>query len=148
MDATVWEVIAAISLAIAGVMLIILMSMARTIWSLKKARNSEERERRQIIDAIKQATRITCAHDVTVAVRKFIEQEQEKLPTLYIETDDPDEPYAPYDLNYAKRWMKPIRVLIENEFVWSEQTVHPEEANRGMKKDKGSTQSGDSTDNA
>lgn len=130
MDHRALVFIAGASLAVVGVMAIILMSMARTIWSLKKALSGEERERRQIIDAIKQATRITCAHDVTVAIRKFIEQEQEKLPTLYIETDNPDAPYAPYDLDLVRRWMRPIRVLIESEFVWAGQSVNTVGADR------------------
>ncbi|MEC8840417.1 MAG: hypothetical protein VX432_02370, partial [Candidatus Poribacteria bacterium] len=37
---------------------------------------------------------------------------------FFVETGDPDEPYAPYDLNIARMWMKPIRILLETEFTY------------------------------
>jgi hypothetical protein len=123
MDHKMLVAIAGIALAIAGFAGVILMEMARTIWSLRRALNNEERNRRNIIDNIKQALRITFAYDASLIIRKFIEQEQEKLPALYIKTDDPDEAYVPYHLNLTRRWMKPIRDMLERELTGDERTL-------------------------
>lgn len=115
--------IAGITLAIAGFAGVILMGMARTIWFLRRSLNNEERNRRDIIDNIKQALRITFAYDASLIIRKFIEQEQEKLPALYIKTDDPDEAYVPYHLNLTRRWMRPIRDMLERELTGDGRTL-------------------------
>ncbi len=88
------------------------------IHSQRRKIRQEAKERHQVVEAIKEATRIASAYDATIAIRKFIETEQAKLPQFFVETGDPDEPYAPYDLNIARMWMKPIRILLETEFTY------------------------------
>ena len=92
---TVFLVIAALGLAGAGFFLVITFSLLRVVGSQRRKLRQEAKER-----------------------RKFIETEQTKLPQFFVETGDPDEPYAPYDLNIARMWMKPIRILLETEFTY------------------------------
>lgn len=115
---TVFLVIAALGLAGAGFFLVITFSLLRVVGSQRRKIRQEAKERHQVVEAIKEATRIASAYDATIAVRKFIETEQTKLPQFFVETGDPDEPYAPYDLNIARMWMKPIRILLETEFTY------------------------------
>jgi hypothetical protein len=115
---TVFLVIAALGLAGAGFFLVISFSLLRVVGSQRRKIRQEAKERHQVVEAIKEATRIASAYDATIAIRKFIEAEQAKLPQFFVETGDPDEPYAPYDLNIARMWMKPIRILLETEFTY------------------------------
>ena len=115
---TVFLVIAALGLAGAGFFLVITFSLLRGVGSQSRKIRQEAKERHQVVEAIKEATRIASAYDATIAIRKFIETEQTKLPQFFVETGDPDEPYAPYDLNIARMWMKPIRILLETEFTY------------------------------
>ena len=115
---TVFLVIAALGLAGAGFFLVITFSLLRVVGSQRRKIRQEAKERHQVVEAIKEATRIASAYDATIAIRKFIEAEQAKLPQFFVETGDPDEPYAPYDLNIARMWMKPIRILLETEFTY------------------------------
>jgi len=115
---TVFLVIAALGLAGAGFFLVITFSLLRVVGSQRRKLRLETKERHQVVEAIKEATRIASAYDATIAIRKFIETEQAKLPQFFVETGDPDEPYAPYDLNIARMWMKPIRILLETEFTY------------------------------
>ena len=115
---TVFLVIAALGLAGAGFFLVITFSLLRVVGSQRRKIRQESKERHQVVEAIKEATRIASAYDATIAIRKFIETEQVKLPQFFVETGDPDEPYAPYDLNIARMWMKPIRILLETEFTF------------------------------
>ena len=115
---TVFLVIAALGLAGAGFFLVITFSLLRVVGSQRLKIRQEAKERHQVVEAIKEATRIASAYDATIAIRKFIETEQAKLPQFFVETGDPDEPYAPYDLNIARMWMKPIRILLETEFTY------------------------------
>ena len=100
------------------VFLVITFSLLRVVGSQRRKIRQEAKERHQVVEAIKEATRIASAYDATIAIRKFIETEQAKLPQFFVETGDPDEPYAPYDLNIARMWMKPIRILLETEFTY------------------------------
>ena len=115
---TVFLVIAALGLAGAGFFLVITFSLLRVVGSQRRKIRQESKERHQVVEAIKEATRIASAYDATIAIRKFIETEQAKLPQFFVETGDPDEPYAPYDLNIARMWMKPIRILLETVFTY------------------------------
>jgi len=115
---TVFLVIAALGLAGAGFFLVITFSLLRVVGSQRRKLRQEAKERHQVVEAIKEATRIASAYDATIAIRKFIETEQAKLPQFFVETGDPDEPYAPYDLNIARMWMKPLRILLETEFTY------------------------------
>ena len=115
---TVFLVIAALGLAGAGFFLVITFSLLRVVGSQRRKLRQEAKERHQVVEAIKEATRIASAYDATIAIRKFIETEQAKLPQFFVETGDPDEPYAPYDLNIARMGMKPIRILLETEFTY------------------------------
>ena len=115
---TVFLVIAALGLAGAGFFLVITFSLLRVVGSQRRKLRREAKERHQVVEAIKEATRIASAYDATIAIRKFIETEQTKLPQFFVETGDPDEPYAPYDLNIARMWMKPIRILLETELTY------------------------------
>ena len=134
---TVFLVIAALGLAGAGFFLVITFSLLRVVGSQRRKLRQEAKERHQVVEAIKEATRIASAYDATIAIRKFIETEQAKLPQFFVETGDPDEPYAPYDLNIARMWMKPIRILLETEFTYgAEEKGQADTSNKKKEEDQ------------
>jgi len=134
---TVFLVIAALGLAGAGFFLVITFSLLRVVGSQRRKLRQEAKERHQVVEAIKEATLIASAYDATIAIRKFIETEQAKLPQFFVETGDPDEPYAPYDLNIARMWMKPIRILLETEFTYgAEEEAQADTSNKKKEEDQ------------
>ena len=132
---TVFLVIAALGLAGAGFFLVITFSLLRVVGSQRRKLRQEAKERHQVVEAIKEATRIASAYDATIAIRKFIETEQAKLPQFFVETGDPDEPYAPYDLNIARMWMKPIRILLETEFTYGAESEDQADTSKKKKEE-------------
>ena len=134
---TVFLVIAALGLAGAGFFLVITFSLLRVVGSQRRKIRQEAKERHQVVEAIKEATRIASAYDATIAIRKFIETEQANLPQFFVETGDLDEPYAPYDLNIARMWMKPIRILLETEFTYgAEEEGQADTSNKKKEEDQ------------
>ena len=132
---TVFLVIAALGLAGAGFFLVITFSLLRVVGSQRRKIRQEAKERHQVVEAIKEATRIASAYDATIAIRKFIETEQAKLPQFFVETGDPDEPYAPYDLNIARMWMKPNRILLETEFTYGAELEDQADTSKKIKEE-------------
>jgi hypothetical protein len=123
MSETVLWGITGVSLGIAGTVGVFVLVMSAQLAKMGLRIRNEEKDRKRLVQNMQEATRIGAAYDATVAIRKFIEEEQEKLPEFFIETGDPDEPYMTYDLNLARRWMKPIRILLEMELAHGQHVV-------------------------
>ena len=123
MSETVLWGITGVSLGIAGTVGVFVLVMAAQLAKMGLRIRNEEKDRKILVQNMQEATRIGAAYDATVAIRKFIEEEQKKLPEFFIETGDPDEPYMEYDLNLARRWMKPIRILLELELANGQHVV-------------------------
>ena len=123
MSETVLWGITGVSLGIAGTVGVFVLVMSAQLAKMGLRIRNEEKDRKRLVQNMQEATRIGAAYDATVAIRKFIEEEQKKLPEFFIETGDPDEPYMEYDLNLARRWMKPIRILLELELANGQHVV-------------------------
>ena len=123
MSETVLWGITGVSLGIAGTVGVFVLIMSAQLAKMGLRIRNEEKDRKRLVQNMQEATRIGAAYDATVAIRKFIEEEQKKLPEFFIETGDPDEPYMEYDLNLARRWMKPIRILLELELAHGQHVV-------------------------
>ena len=123
MSETVLWGITGVSLGIAGTVGVFVLVMSAQLAKMGLRIRNEEKDRKKLVQNMQEATRIGAAYDATVAIRKFIEEEQKKLPEFFIETGDPDEPYMTYDLNLARRWMKPIRILLEMELAHGQHVV-------------------------
>ena len=123
MSETVLWGITGVSLGIAGTVGVFVLVMSAQLAKMGLRIRNEEKDRKKLVQNMQEATRIGAAYDATVAIRKFIEEEQKKLPEFFIETGDPDEPYMTYDLNLARRWMKPIRILLEMELAHGQLVV-------------------------
>jgi len=123
MSETVLWGITGVSLGIAGTVGVFVLVMSAQLAKMGLRIRNEDKDRKRLVQNMQEATRIGAAYDATVAIRKFIEEEQEKLPEFFIETGDPDEPYMTYDLNLARRWMKPIRILLEMELAHGQHVV-------------------------
>ena len=123
MSETVLWGITGVSLGIAGTVGVFVLVMSAQLAKMGLRIRNEEKDRKRLVQSMQEATRIGAAYDATVAIRKFIEEEQKKLPEFFIETGDPDEPYMEYDLNLARRWMKPIRILLELELAHGQHVV-------------------------
>ncbi len=123
MSETVLWGITGVSLGIAGTVGVFVLVMSAQLAKMGLRIRNEEKDRKRLVQNMQEATRIGAAYDATVAIRKFIEEEQKKLPEFFIETGDPDEPYMTYDLNLARRWMKPIRILLEMELAHGQHVV-------------------------
>jgi len=123
MSETVLWGITGVSLGIAGTVGVFVLVMSAQLAKMGLRIRNEEKDRKRLVQNMQEATRIGAAYDATVAIRKFIEEEQEKLPEFFIETGDLDEPYMTYDLNLARRWMKPIRILLEMELAHGQHVV-------------------------
>ena len=123
MSETVLWGITGVSLGIAGAVGVFVIVMSAQITQMGFKLRSEDKDRRKLIQSMQASTRIGAAYDATVVIRKFIEAEQEKLPEVFIETKDPDEPYMVYDLNLSRKWMRPIRILLEQELANGQHVV-------------------------
>ena len=123
MSETVLWGITGVSLGIAGTVGVFVLVMSAQLAKMGLRIRNEEKDRKRLVQNMQEATRIGAAYDATVAIRKFIEEEQKKLPEFFIETGDPDVPYMEYDLNLARRWMKPIRILLEQELAHGQHVV-------------------------
>ncbi len=123
MSETVLWGITGVSLGIAGTVGVFVLIMSAQLAKMGLRIRNEEKDRKRLVQNMQEATRIGAAYDATVAIRKFIEEEQKKLPEFFIETGDPDKPYMEYDLNLARRWMKPIRILLELELAHGQNVV-------------------------
>ena len=123
MSETVLWGITGVSLGIAGTVGVFVLVMSAQLAKMGLRIRNEEKDRKRLVQNMQEATRIGAAYDATVTIRKFIEEEQKKLPEFFIETGDPDEPYMEYDLNLARRWMKPIRILLELELANGQHVV-------------------------
>jgi len=115
MSETVLWGITGVSLGIAGAVGVFVILMSAQITQMGFKLRNEDKDRRKLIQAMQESTRIGAAYDATVVIRRFIEAEQEKFPEVFIATKDPDEPYMVYDLNLSRKWMRPIRILLEQE---------------------------------
>ena len=93
MSETVLWGITGVSLGIAGAVGVFVILMSAQITQMGFKLRNEDKDRRKLIQAMQESTRIGAAYDATVVIRKFIEAEQEKFPEVFIETKDPDEPY-------------------------------------------------------
>ena len=123
MSETVLWGITGVSLGIAGAVGVFVIVMSAQITQMGFKLRNEDKDRRKLIQAMQESTRIGAAYDATVVIRSFIEAEQEKLPEVFIETKDPDEPYMVYDLNLSRKWMRPIRILLEQELANGQHVV-------------------------
>ena len=123
MSETVLWGITGVSLGIAGAVGVFVIVMSAQITQMGFKLRNEDKDRRKLIQSMQESTRIGAAYDATVVIRKFIEAEQEKLPEVFIETKDPDEPYMVYDLNLSRKWMRPIRILLEQELANGQHVV-------------------------
>ena len=123
MSETVLWGITGVSLGIAGAVGVFVIVMSAQITQMGFKLRNEDKDRRKLIQSMQKSTRIGAAYDATVVIRKFIEAEQEKLPEVFIETKDPDEPYMVYDLNLSRKWMRPIRILLEQELANGQHVV-------------------------
>ncbi len=123
MSETVLWGITGVSLGIAGAVGVFVIVMSAQITQMGFKLRNEDKDRRKLIQSMQETTRIGAAYDATVVIRKFMEAEQEKLPEVFIETKDPDEPYMAYDLNLARKWMRPIRILLEQELANGQHVV-------------------------
>lgn len=123
MSETVLWGITGVSLGIAGAVGVFVIAMSAQITQMGFKLRNEDKDRRKLIQSMQESTRIGAAYDATVVIRKFIEAEQEKLPEVFIETKDPDEPYMVYDLNLSRKWMRPIRILLEQELANGQHVV-------------------------
>ena len=123
MSETVLWGITGVSLGIAGAVGVFVIVMSAQITQMGFKLRNEDKDRRKLIQSMQESTRIGAAYDATVVIRKFIEAEQEKLPEVFIETKDPDAPYMVYDLNLSRKWMRPIRILLEQELANGQHVV-------------------------
>ena len=123
MSETVLWGITGVSLGIAGAVGVFVIVMSAQITQMGFKLRNEDKDRRKLIQSMQESTRIGAAYDATIVIRKFIEAEQEKLPEVFIETKDPDEPYMVYDLNLSRKWMRPIRILLEQELANGQHVV-------------------------
>ena len=123
MSETVLWGITGVSLGIAGAVGVFVIVMSAQITQMGFKLRNEDKDRRKLIQSMQESTRIGAAYDATVVIRKFIEAEQEKLPEVFIETKDLDEPYMVYDLNLSRKWMRPIRILLEQELANGQHVV-------------------------
>ena len=144
MSETVLWGITGVSLGLAGAVGVFVIVMSAQITQMGLKLRNEDRDRRKLIQSMQESTRIGAAYDATIAIRKFIEAEQEKLPEVFIETKDPDQPYMVYDLNLARKWMRPIRILLEQELAHGQHVV--EESAESSSDDAAETVVGESTE--
>ena len=88
MSETVLWGITGVSLGIAGTVGVFVLVMSAQLAKMGLRIRNEEKDRKRLVQNMQEATRIGAAYDATVAIRKFIEEEQKKLPEFFIETGD------------------------------------------------------------
>ena len=79
MSETVLWGITGVSLGIAGTVGVFVLVMSAQLAKMGLRIRNEEKDRKRLVQSMQEATRIGAAYDATVAIRKFIEEEQKKL---------------------------------------------------------------------
>ena len=78
MSETVLWGITGVSLGIAGTVGVFVLVMSAQLAKMGLRIRNEEKDRKRLVQNMQEATRIGAAYDATVAIRKFIEEEQKK----------------------------------------------------------------------